>query len=63
MTFKQMWDALIKRNPKLRDPDAQTTLQNTSIRRMLQQAYEIGGTHERENASVDPLSDLFSAGK
>lgn len=51
MTFPELWDVYLKRNPALQKPDGRVTMKVENLRRLAEQAYEQGA-----KAAADPDS-------
>ena len=52
MTAEQLWQAMVKRNQKLANPDAEVTIKVEQLHRLIDQAHTIGAAHAREIGST-----------
>jgi hypothetical protein len=58
MTFENLWQALVRRNARLQNPDSTVTMTAANFRKALAQAYEHG---QQEGRAERPVNDLFGS--
>jgi hypothetical protein len=63
MTKKEYWDAHVKKNPSLADEDARVEVKVSTLRALLEEAYDKGAEHDRKvRESVKKIFDGFDLG-
>jgi hypothetical protein len=60
MTFKQIWDQLLRKSPKLSNDQAEVTFKSDNLKALLKQVYDQGKKSAGEKKPVrDPFEGLF----
>lgn len=59
MTFEQLWNAMVKKNPSLANLDAKVTISAMQFKMALEQAYAKG----KDSNPIDEFNDLFKGTK
>lgn len=60
MEFWTVWCVLVRKSPKLENPDAEVTIKSSELQKLLSQAYAQGAKHSKDsNGSVNDVFGIF----
>lgn len=59
MTFNDIWNQLVRKQPKLTDSDTVVEFKTANFKRLLEQVYEQGKKAGEGGQPHKPYSDLF----
>lgn len=59
MEFWSVWCVLVRKSPKLENPDAEVTIKSSELQKLLHQAYQQGAKHNEPSGSVNDIFGIF----